>query len=179
MNALKRRIDTPAGSLTLVAHERALVALVWNEGELERLGLAAAEAGSNAALAAGELQLDEYFRGKRRRFDLPLDPRGTEFQRAVWTALAEIPYGATWSYAELARRIGNPAAARAVGAANGSNPLCIVIPCHRVVRATGERGGYAGGAERKAFLLDLEQGRVQNPPSTDREPAGAPPAGPA
>jgi methylated-DNA-[protein]-cysteine S-methyltransferase len=164
----KRRIATPTGEMTLVANDRALVALVWEETELARLGLAdaelvsavervsAAETGSNDPLAAGARQLEEYFRGERTGFDLPLDPAGTVFQRAVWDRLASIPYGSTWSYRELALRVGNPGAVRAVGAANGRNPLCILIPCHRVVRATGEPGGYAGGIERKIFLLGLE-----------------------
>jgi methylated-DNA-[protein]-cysteine S-methyltransferase len=153
----KLRMDTPTGGMTLVGHERALVGLVWDEGELARLGLSAAEPGTNAPLAAGARQLEEYFAGKRARFDLPLDPAGTAFQRAVWAQLERIPYGSTWSYRELAARVGNPGASRAVGAANGSNPLCIFIPCHRVVRASGELGGYAGGEERKAFLLELER----------------------
>jgi methylated-DNA-[protein]-cysteine S-methyltransferase len=157
MTYLKHRIATPTGDMTLVAHERALVALVWDETELGRLGLAAAAPGTNAPLAAGALQLDEYFRGKRARFDLPLEPAGTEFQRAVWSQLGRIPYGSTWSYRELAARVGNPGAVRAVGTANGRNPLCIFIPCHRVVRASGETGGYAGGVERKTYLLELER----------------------
>ena len=157
MNFRKRRIPTPTGGMTLVAHARALVALVWDESELARLGLAAAEPGSNDPLDAGVRQLEEYFRGGRTRFELPLDPAGTAFQRSVWSELERIPYGATSSYRELARNLGNPGAMRAVGSANGRNPLCIFIPCHRVVRASGEIGGYAGGLERKAFLLELER----------------------
>jgi len=156
MTLLKTRFPTPTGDMTLVAHERALLALVWDEGELARLGLAAAEPGANAALEAGFRQLGEYFAGKRARFDLPLEPAGSEFQKAVWDRLREIPFGSTWSYRELALRVGNAGAARAVGSANGRNPLCILIPCHRVVRASGELGGYAGGTDRKSFLLDLE-----------------------
>jgi methylated-DNA-[protein]-cysteine S-methyltransferase len=143
--------------MTLVAHARALVGLVWDEAELTRLGLAAAQPGANAPLEEGERQLGEYFAGKRTRFDLPLEPAGSEFQRSVWERLREIPFGSTWSYRELALRVGNPGAARAVGSANGRNPLCIFIPCHRVVRASGDLGGYAGGMERKAFLLGLER----------------------
>lgn len=157
MTLIKKRIRTPTGEMTLVGDERALVGLVWDESELERMGLAGAEPGSSPPLEAGARQLGEYFRGERARFDLPLEPAGTEFQRAVWDQLRRIPYGATWSYAELARRIGSPRAVRAVGTANGRNPLCILIPCHRVVRASGEQGGYAGGTERKGFLLDLER----------------------
>lgn len=156
MTYRKRRIDTPTGRMTLVADARALVALVWDETDLARLGLAAAEPGTNGALDAGARQLEEYFRGERTGFDVPLAPAGTDFQRAVWAGLGDIPYGSTWSYGELAKRVGNPGAVRAVGTANGRNPLCILIPCHRVVRATGEPGGYAGGIERKIFLLGLE-----------------------
>lgn len=102
-------------------------------------------------------QLAEYLRGERHDFDLRLAPRGTEFQLAVWHELQRIPYGTTISYAELARRIGKPAAMRAVGAANGANPIPIVIPCHRVIGANGTLTGYAGGIERKQTLLELEQ----------------------
>jgi methylated-DNA-[protein]-cysteine S-methyltransferase len=108
-------------------------------------------------LLRAETQLGEYFRGSRKRFDLPLDLRGTAFQRKVWAELGKIPFGATWSYRELAERIGNPGAVRAVGTANGRNPVCILIPCHRVVRVSGDLGGYAGGLENKAFLLELEK----------------------
>jgi methylated-DNA-[protein]-cysteine S-methyltransferase len=181
MKHRKRRIATPAGDMTLVAHDRALVALVWEERELARLGLAEAgtssaagrvsaaervseaEPGSNDPLAIGARQLEEYFRGERTGFDVPLDPTGTPFQRAVWDQLVNIPYGSTWSYRELALRVGNPGAVRAVGTANGRNPLCIFIPCHRVVRATGETGGYAGGIERKVFLLGMEAAAIAVP----------------
>jgi methylated-DNA-[protein]-cysteine S-methyltransferase len=156
MTLLKKRFPTPIGEVTLIANPRALVGLVWDEGELPRLGLAAALPGANGPLDAGESQLGEFFAGKRIRFELPLEPAGSDFQRLVWDRLREIPFGSTWSYRELALRVGNPGAARAVGSANGRNPLCILIPCHRVVKASGEIGGYAGGTERKAFLLGLE-----------------------
>jgi AraC family transcriptional regulator of adaptative response/methylated-DNA-[protein]-cysteine methyltransferase len=104
-------------------------------------------------------QLDEYFTGQRERFDLPLAIRGTPFQEQVWRALLEIPYGATWSYRDVATRIGLPGATRAVGTANGMNRIAIVIPCHRVVNADGKLGGYGGGVWRKQFLLDLERGQ--------------------
>jgi methylated-DNA-[protein]-cysteine S-methyltransferase len=103
-------------------------------------------------------QLDEYFAGRRREFSLPLAPKGTEFQQTVWQALTKIPYGETISYADLARRIGKPAAVRAVGAANGQNPIPIVIPCHRVIGSNGKLVGFGGGLETKAFLLRLERG---------------------
>lgn len=153
----RKTIPTPLGDMFLVAHDRALVALTWDEGDLAAWGLDAAQAASNAALETGARQLEEYFRGKRARFGVDLDPGGTPFQREVWARLERIPYGSTWSYGELARRVGSPGASRAVGSANGRNPLCIFIPCHRVVRASGDLGGYAGGTERKRFLLDLER----------------------
>lgn len=101
-------------------------------------------------------QLDEYFAGRRRRFELRLAPAGTEFQRAVWTALLDIPFGRTSSYAELARCIGRPKAMRAVGAANGANPIAVIIPCHRVIGSNGSLTGFGGGLPRKAQLLRLE-----------------------
>jgi methylated-DNA-[protein]-cysteine S-methyltransferase len=106
-------------------------------------------------------QLDEYFAGARHEFDIELDLRGSAFQRAVWDALLEIPYGETRSYGEIARRIGRPDRARAVGAANGSNPVSIVVPCHRVIGADGSLTGYGGGLERKRWLLEHEAGVAQ------------------
>ena len=105
-------------------------------------------------------QLFEYFSGKRKAFELDLAPRGTEFQLAVWNALLAIPYGDTISYAELARRIGKPSAVRAVGAANGANPIPVIIPCHRVIGSNGTLTGYGGGIERKQWLLALEGRRL-------------------
>ena len=104
-------------------------------------------------------QLDAYFAGRRRQFDLPLVIRGTPFQEQVWRTLLEIPYGETWSYRDSATRIGQSGATRAVGTANGMNRIAIVIPCHRVVNADGRMGGYGGGVWRKQFLLDLERGQ--------------------
>ena len=101
-------------------------------------------------------QLERYFRGALREFDVPLDLQGTEFQKRVWSALLEIPYGETRSYSDLARRLGKPNATRAVGAANGANPIAIIVPCHRVIASNGSLWGYGGGLERKRFLLDLE-----------------------
>lgn len=109
--------------------------------------------------AEAKRQLQEYFEGTRRAFDLPLEAEGTEFQKLVWQALREIPYGTTISYQELARRVGAETAVRAVGAANGANPIPIVIPCHRVIGADGSLTGYGGGLERKRWLLDLESGQ--------------------
>ncbi len=115
--------------------------------------------GRNRWLEVLKLQLDEYFAGQRRDFDLPLVIRGTPFQQQVWQALLTIPYGETWSYQQLAARIGRPGATRAVGTANGMNRIAIVIPCHRVVNADGRLGGYGGGVWRKQALLDLERGQ--------------------
>ena len=103
-------------------------------------------------------QLDAYFAGRRHRFDLPMAPPGTDFQQRVWSQLREIPYGETRSYGQLAESLGQPGAARAVGLANGANPLSIVVPCHRVIGADGSLTGFGGGIDRKRFLLDLEQG---------------------
>jgi methylated-DNA-[protein]-cysteine S-methyltransferase len=102
-------------------------------------------------------QLDEYFAGTRTAFDVPMWLEGTEFQRRVWAQLSAIPYGETISYGELARRVGNPRASRAVGLANGRNPVAVIVPCHRVIAADGSLGGYGGGTDRKTLLLDLER----------------------
>lgn len=154
-----KALPSPIGELILAATETAVVALIWNREELGRIGIAAwTEDGTCALLEEAERQLGEYFQGRRDSFDLPLEFQGTAFQKRVWSALKKIPFGKTWSYQELARRVGSPGAVRAVGSANGRNPLCIFIPCHRVVRLSGELGGYAGGLDNKAFLLNLESG---------------------
>jgi methylated-DNA-[protein]-cysteine S-methyltransferase len=147
-------IDSPVGPLTIVADEQGrLVELSFHE----RLDAPARHVTAERAVAA---QLAEYFCGKRRSFDVELAPRGTEFQRAVWSELCRIPFGDTISYAELARRIGKPAAVRAVGAANGANPIAVIVPCHRVIGSNGSLTGYGGGIERKQWLLALEGRRL-------------------
>jgi methylated-DNA-[protein]-cysteine S-methyltransferase len=153
-------IDSAVGRLTLVAEDGAIVGLYMNLqrhrpddgdlGEPDRRGRQAAPFKTAAD------QLDAYFAGALTRFTLPMAPRGSEFQQRVWTALQGIPYGQTQSYGELAERIGSPRAARAVGLANGKNPISIVIPCHRVVGSDGNLTGYGGGLDRKKQLLDLE-----------------------
>jgi methylated-DNA-[protein]-cysteine S-methyltransferase len=151
-------VDTPVGPLTLVAEDDALVA-VWMVDQRHHPGDAAhgpASGPDDPVLALAAEQLRQYFAGERTAFDLPLAPRGTEFQRQVWHALLEIPFGETTSYGELAQRLGSPGASRAVGLANGRNPIGIVIPCHRVVGSAGSLTGYGGGLERKRLLLDLE-----------------------
>jgi methylated-DNA-[protein]-cysteine S-methyltransferase len=149
-------IGSPIGPLTVVRDGDALVGLYM---ELTRRPLAPELTGPRSATGFEEVarQLDEYFTGDRTAFDLPLRPVGNAFQLAVWDQLTRIPYGETRSYGEVARALGDPGAAQAVGAANGRNPLSIVLPCHRVIGADGALVGYAGGLARKRFLLDLEQ----------------------
>ena len=150
-------IESPLGVLTAVVDHDALVGL-YQDGQKHPPSGAALGPRDDDALPALRAQLDAYFRGAQVDFDLPLAPQGTEFQQQVWTALRAIPYGSTCSYAALAVAVGRPSAARAVGAANGRNPIGIVVPCHRVVGASGTLTGYAGGLENKRFLLDLEAG---------------------
>ncbi len=153
-------MESPVGPLTLVAEEGALVGLYM---DLQRHRPDDADLGEQnpggrqvEPFKTAADQLDAYFNGALTRFSLPLAPRGSDFQQRVWAALSEIPYGETESYGELAARIGSPGAARAVGLANGKNPIGIVIPCHRVVGSNGNLTGYGGGLERKKQLLDLE-----------------------
>jgi O-6-methylguanine DNA methyltransferase len=145
------RIDSPVGPLLLAVSQRGLVALEFGRGTM---GEGWVEAADRTAPYAR--QLEEYFAGKRRAFDVPLDLRGTEFQKRCWQELLKIPYGETRSYAEIARAIGNPSAVRAVGLANGQNPIAIVVPCHRVIGSDGSLTGYGGGLEVKRRLLELE-----------------------
>ncbi|MBJ6979664.1 MULTISPECIES: methylated-DNA--[protein]-cysteine S-methyltransferase [unclassified Luteimonas] len=148
-------LDTPIGVLTLVADDTGLRRIDFPPPRPPPPGQDWTE-GSNDVLVQTVRQLEEYFAGTRQAFDLPLSPHGTGFQREVWSTLAQIPYGATWSYRDLAQRIGRPSAMRAVGAANGRNPLPIVLPCHRVIGANGALTGFGGGLPTKAFLLRLE-----------------------
>lgn len=147
-------VDSPVGPLVLTAAGGALVALSMCDEAPTGMG-SARDAGGVLADAAA--QLTEYFAGERTDFDLPLRPNGSAFHRTVWAALLDIPYGRTESYGDLAARVGRPGAARAVGLANGRNPIGIVVPCHRVVGARGDLTGYAAGLDRKRFLLTLEQ----------------------
>lgn len=155
MTLVFRRIESPVGPLAIAADETGLRHIEFHENR-HPADRSDWRGGDNAILQATERQLNDYFAGTRRSFDLPLAPVGTAFQRSVWQALAEIPYGQTISYATLARRLGNPDATRAVGAANGRNPLPIVLPCHRVVGADGGLTGFGGGLPTKDFLLRLE-----------------------
>lgn len=148
-------IDTPVGPVLLVGDEAGLREIRFH-GEAPANAGATSNGGGGAVVAEAARQLRAYFAGERREFDLPLAPEGTPFQLAVWRALRAIPYGRTESYGELARRIGRPNAVRAVGAANGANPLPIVVPCHRVIGADGSLTGYGGGLPIKQALLELE-----------------------
>ena len=151
-------MPSPVGTLTLVASDAGLAAVLWEDDRPGRVALpAAVSAEDHPILAAATAQLADYFAGTRTAFDLPLDPRGTPFQRQVWAALATIPYGETRSYAQIAAQIGRPTASRAVGAANGRNPVSIVTPCHRVVGTGGALTGFAGGLAAKDYLLTLER----------------------
>jgi methylated-DNA-[protein]-cysteine S-methyltransferase len=148
--------DSPVGPLLLAADDAALRVIEFPSPRHAVPRDATWTVGDNAILNEARAQLDDSFAGRRRRFDLPLGPRGTHFQCTVWRALAEIPYGATISYAQLATRVGKPSAIRAVGAANGRNPLPIVLPCHRVIGSDGGLTGFGGGLPTKRFLLELE-----------------------
>ena len=150
-------MPSPVGTLTLVAGAAGLAAVLWEDDAPGRVRLGAcAEDPSHPVLREAARQLDAYFSGALTRFDLPLDMNGTPFQRQVWAALLTIPYGETRSYGAIARQIGQPTACRAVGAANGRNPISIVVPCHRAVAANGALTGFAGGLAIKRRLLALE-----------------------
>ena len=158
---VSRQIDSPYGPLTVIGSPEGLRAILWHDDDPVRVGLPdIPPRGSAVAVDEAVCQLGEYFGGDRTAFDLPLDLRGTAFQIDVWRALAEIPYGETRTYADQAALLGRPAAARAVGAANGRNPLSIVLPCHRVIGSDGALRGFAGGIEAKRALLAFERGDV-------------------
>jgi len=148
-------IESAVGWLRLAESNGALCAVEFLD---RRDAPAHGSVADERACGTARRQLAEYFEGKRRTFDLPLAPDGTAFQRRVWEELCRIPYGDTISYRELAARIGQPTAMRAVGLANGRNPIAIVVPCHRVIGADGSLTGYGGGLDRKRYLLGLEQG---------------------
>ena len=150
-------MPSPVGELTLVARNGKLSAILWEVERANRVRLGElVEASNNPVLLETERQLTEYFAGSRKQFELELDFTGTHFQKQVWQALLTIPFGETRSYSQIAQQIGNPKAVRAVGAANGRNPISIIAPCHRVVGASGGLTGFAGGLEAKQYLLTLE-----------------------
>jgi AraC family transcriptional regulator, regulatory protein of adaptative response / methylated-DNA-[protein]-cysteine methyltransferase len=159
-------VTSPVGPLLLGANDRHLICLQFMEidGCLKQLIKLQHQfgkplrTGSHRLLAQAEQELTDYFANKRKQFTVPLKPSGTAFQLKVWSALQQIPYGSTWSYEDIASQIGQPTASRAVGLANGANPIAIIIPCHRVIRKGGNIGGYGGGLWRKERLLHLEEG---------------------
>jgi O-6-methylguanine DNA methyltransferase len=160
-------LESPVGPLIVAATADAICRLHFTDrnelgAQLDALRTRHAstlQPAKRGLLLALRHQLEEYFAGQRREFDLPLTYPGSQFQQRVWSTLREIPYGRTWSYLDVALRIADKTATRAVGAANGANPIAIVIPCHRVINANGELGGYGGGLWRKQILLDLEMGQ--------------------
>jgi len=150
------RLSSPIGPIEVTVNDRgAVISISFVEEADTEIG----ETGSACATAVR--QLEEYFRGERRRFELELAPEGTEFEHRVWTDLRRIPFGSTDTYGEIARRLGDPDAARAVGVANARNPIAIVVPCHRVIGSDGDLTGYAGGLDRKKWLLDMESGQAR------------------
>lgn len=171
-------LDTPLGPMRAGATDKGVCLLEFASGEASggvagrdrvtggdsgtsKHRVAHARGAAKRHLSALRTQLGEYFAGRRRDFDVPLAFAGTDFQQRVWRQLQGVPFGETITYDELAQRAGSPGASRAAGQANGSNPVAIVVPCHRVIRASGERGGYAGGPDRKRRLLDLEARGIQ------------------
>ena len=152
-------MKSPVGALKLVASDKGLVAVLWEYDDPNRVLVGNGnlrEDSRHPILVEAKRQLTDYFEGKCEKFNLALDFQGTEFQKKVWRALVEIPFGETRSYGQIAKQIGNPKAVRAVGAANGKNPISIIAPCHRVIGSNGKLVGFAGGLDAKAFLLALE-----------------------
>jgi methylated-DNA-[protein]-cysteine S-methyltransferase len=156
-----KAIDSPVGRLTLVASDKGLAAILWKDEDPRRVRLGPlVEEPDNPCLVETERELGAYFAGRLKTFTVPLDFRGTEFQKSVWKALLTIPFGETRSYAQIARQISRPTASRAVGAANGRNPISIIAPCHRVIGSSGALTGFAGGLAAKQRLLGIESGKI-------------------
>jgi len=156
-----KHVPSPVGKLKLVATDDGLTAILWENDNPNRVKLGnMVENESHPVLKLAERQLNEYFAGKRKKFELPLDFNGTEFQQSVWKALLTIPFGETRSYTQIAKQISRPKAVRAVGAANGKNPISIIAPCHRVIGADGSLTGFAGGLKAKEYLLGFEAERL-------------------
>lgn len=158
MVQFSKTMALPVGVLKLIASDAGLSAVLWENDDPKRVRVGELIAApEHPVLAQAEHELRAYFAGERTSFSVPLDVAGTEFQKKAWAALLTIPYGATRSYGELARQIGNPKASRAVGAANGRNPISIIVPCHRAIASDGALTGFAGGLEAKRYLLSLEK----------------------
>lgn len=152
-----KKIQSPLGELTIVANGKNLVSVLWENDNPKRVSFSKLTENKNQfILCETERQLEEYFFQKRKTFNLPLEFYGTVFQKKVWLGLQTISYGSTASYGDLAKKIGNSKASRAVGAANGRNPLSIIVPCHRVIGGNGSLTGFAGGLHAKSYLLNLE-----------------------
>ena len=157
MSLSYKYVKSPVGQLKLVASEKGLVAILWENDDPQRVRLEdLVEEPLHPLLVQTEAELNDYFAKKKDTFSIPLDMRGTPFQKRVWESLLGIPFGSTRTYGDIARQLGNPTATRAVGAANGRNPISIVVPCHRVIGTSGKLTGFAGGLVAKAHLLDLE-----------------------
>lgn len=158
MSLAYKIVESPVGKLKVIASDKGLVAILWENDKPSRVRLGEVTDNSqHPVLLKAEKQLAEYFAGKRKQFSVALDMHGTSFQKNVWEALLAIPFGETRSYGQLAKQLGNANASRAVGAANGKNPLSIIVPCHRVIGSTGKLTGFAGGMKTKAHLLELEE----------------------
>ena len=161
VNYYSKVINSPVGKLTLVASDEGLAAILWEGDDPKRVQVRKyTETNDHAVLLKTEEQLIEYFNGERKEFSVVLDFIGTDFQKQVWEALLTIPYGETRTYGQIAEQLNNPKAVRAVGAANGRNPISIIAPCHRVIGASGSLTGFAGGLENKAILLKIENSKV-------------------
>jgi methylated-DNA-[protein]-cysteine S-methyltransferase len=154
-----KTIDSPVGALRLIASDKGLCGVLFRGGRGNKLAVnGSLELNENhSILKKVEKQMKEYFAGKRKDFDVPLDPQGTIFQMKAWKQLQKIPYGKTISYGEQAKRLGDAKKARAVGMANNRNPICIIVPCHRVIGASGDLTGFGGGLKNKEYLLTLER----------------------
>lgn len=161
MSYAYKMIDSPVGQLKLVASDKGLAAILWENEDPNRVRFGPlTEIPQHPILRETERQLGQYFAGQLKAFTVPLDFKGTAFQKSVWAALLTIPFGETRSYSEIARQIGKPKAFRAVGAANGKNPISIIAPCHRVIGSSGALTGFAGGLAAKERLLKLESGQT-------------------
>lgn len=153
-----KTMKSPVGELKLVASDKGLAAILWENDDPNRVRLGTPQKDNNhPVLLETEKQLKDYFAGNLKKFSLKLDFKGTDFQKKVWKALLTIPFGETRSYADIAEQVGSPKAVRAVGAANGKNPISIIAPCHRVIGKNGKLTGFAGGLENKSCLLELEK----------------------
>jgi len=160
MTCFYKTMKSPVGELKLVTSDKGLIAILWENDNPNRVPLeTVSEDNNHPVLLEIECQLKDYFAGNLKEFSIKLDLRGTEFQQKVWKALLTIPFGKTRSYGQIAQQIGIPKAVRAVGSANGKNPISIVVPCHRVIGSTGKLTGFAGGLAAKKYLLALEQKR--------------------